>query len=183
MKYAVLFKGINVGGKNVVKMNDLKQLLLDLGLSNVKTYIQSGNAVFKTDIGEAALHDMIFTGFSERFGFESDAIIRSIDEIGALIDRLPFSAMEITAAEADPQVEHLYVYFLDNPPKQSQIDAVCREYLGPDTPRAGKREVYLLLNQSIRKSKLAALTAKTFDSATARNWKTVNKLHDMLTTL
>ncbi|MBE6013559.1 MAG: DUF1697 domain-containing protein, partial [Lachnospiraceae bacterium] len=44
MKYAVLFRGINVGGKNIVKMNDLKQLFFDLGFKNPETYIQSGNA-------------------------------------------------------------------------------------------------------------------------------------------
>lgn len=80
-------------------------------------------------------------------------------------------------------VKHLYVYFLDNSPEQSLIDTVCKEYLGPDTLRAGKREVYLLFHQSIRNSKLAARTAKIFDSATARDWKTINKLYDMLTTL
>lgn len=184
MKYAVLFKGINIGGKNIVKMNDLKQLLLELGLSKVKTYIQSGNAVFETAIDEETLNDMIYSGFAERFGFKSNAIIRSIDEIRALIDLLPFSTEEINAAEvADPQVEHLYVYFLDNSPEQSQIDAICKGYLGPDVLRTGKREVYLLLHQSIRKAKLAVHIAKTFDSATSRNWKTVNKFYDMLTNL
>jgi len=184
MKYAVLFRGINVGGKNTVKMDDLKQLLIDLGLSKVKTYIQSGNAVFETVLDEACLRDTIYTGFAERFGFESDIMIRSIDEMWELVNRLPMSAAEIAVAEAvDPQVEHLYLYFLNHLPKQSQIDAICKEYVGPDTLRTGKREVYLLCHQSIRKSKLAIRTAKVFDSATVRNWKTVTKLYDMLTTL
>jgi uncharacterized protein (DUF1697 family) len=184
MKYAVLFRGINVGGKNVVKMNDLKQLLQDLGLNKVITYIQSGNAVFETSLDEAYLQDAIHIGFTKRFGFESNVMIRSIDEIGALVDRLPISAVEITAAEAaDPQVEHLYIYFLNHPPEQAQIDAICKEYISPDILRTGERELYLLCHQSIRKSKLAIRTAKVFDSATVRNWKTVNKLYDMLNTL
>ncbi len=181
MRYAVLLKGINVGGKNIVRMDDLKQLLHDLGLGKVKTYIQSGNAVFETALDEAVLHETIRTGFIDRFGFESDVLIRSEDEMRLLIDRLPFTANEITAAQAaDPQVEHLYIYFLDHTPEQMQIDAICTECAGKDILRTGKRELYLLCRQSIRKSKLAARIAKVFGSATARNWKTVNQLYDMM---
>lgn len=57
MKYVAMFRGINVGGKNVVKMDDLKQLFLDLGLFKIKTYIQSGNVVFETILDEASLQN------------------------------------------------------------------------------------------------------------------------------
>ena len=72
MKYVVLFRGINVGGKNIVKMNDLKQLLLDLELKNVQTYVQSGNAVLDSDLDETSLQNKICDGFVKRFGFESE---------------------------------------------------------------------------------------------------------------
>lgn len=181
MKCAALFKGINVGGKNIVKMFDLKQLLLDLGLSEVKTYIQSGNAIFETNFSEEELYNMIYYGFVDRFGFESNVIIRNIDEIRALIDGLPFSEEEIKSAEtADPKLEHLYVCFLDNLPDKSKIDEIYIKYQGKDGIKMGKKELYLLFYQSIRESKLAAITAKTFNSSTMRNWKTVNKLYDML---
>lgn len=184
MKYVALFRGINVGGKNIVKMQDLKQLLLDLGFQQVNTYIQSGNVVFEAALEEVPLRDRIHTAFSERFGFESDVILRSMDEMDTLIHRLPFSAEEIAKAEAaDPQVEHLYVYFLENPPEPSKLDAICRKYTGPDLFQAGEREIYLLCSESIRKSKLAIGISKAFDSATARNWKTVLKLTDMLAKL
>jgi uncharacterized protein (DUF1697 family) len=181
MRYAVLFKGINVGGKNVVTMNDLKQFLLDLGLRQVRTYIQSGNAVFESNLEEAPLLNIIRSGFPKRFGLNCQAAIRSIDEIGFLIEQLPIAPDEITAAEtANPQVEHLYAYFLDHSPEQAELDAICRDYIGPDTLRAGKREVYLLCHESIRLSKLAVRLSWTFNSATARNWKTIGKLYEML---
>jgi len=181
MEYVVLFRGINVGGKNIVKMNDLKQLLLDLKLKNVQTYVQSGNAVLDSDLDEASLQNKICDGFVKRFGFESGVIIRNMDEIQYLIAQFPFSQDEITAAEtADPQVEHLYIYFLDSLPEQSQIEAVCRKYVGSDTLRAGKRECYLLCYQSIRKSKLADYMSKAFNTATVRNWKSVCNLYDMM---
>ncbi len=181
MRYAVLLKGINVGGKNTVRMDDLKQLLLDLGLCKVKTYIQSGNAVFETALDEAVLREAIKTGFIDRFGFESDVLIRSEDEMRLLIEQLPITAPEIAAAQAaDPQAQHLYVYFLDHTPEQTQIGAICRECAGEDILRTGKRELYLLCRQSIRGSKLAARIAKVFDSTAARNWRTVNQLYDMM---
>lgn len=184
MKYVALFRGINVGGKNVVKMNDLKQLFLDLGLFKVKTYIQSGNMVFETILDEISLQGAIHTGFWERFGFDSNVLIRSINEMGALINELPFSEKEMADAKvSDPQVEHLYIYFLDHLPDQTQISGLCKEYARPDILRAGRKEVYLLCHQSIRKSKLAIHAAKVLGSPTVRNWKTVCKLYDILISL
>jgi len=184
MRYVALFRGINVGGKNTVPMKELEELLLELGFNKVKTYIQSGNAVFETELGKENLLDLIKTGFFNHFGFESTVLIRSIDEIRVLIEELPITAAEIAEAEtADPQVEHLYVYFLESAPETIQLDSICRENVDADVLRAGKREVYLLCHQSIRLSKLAARTSKAYSSATARNWKTVSKLYDLLSNL
>lgn len=184
MKYLALFRGVNVGGKNVIKMSALRQLLHDLGLMRVQTYIQSGNAVFETNLEEAPLRELIYNGFVERFGFKSDIVLRRANEMEAIINQLPILAEEIVAAEAvDPQVGHLYVYFLDCSLEQSQLDIICKENREPDILRAGERELYLLCHQSIQKSKLAIRTAKAFQSATVRNWKTVCKLNEMLSAL
>ena len=184
MRYVALLRGINVGGKNSVKMNDLVQLLQELDLHKVKTYIQSGNAVFESDLEEEMLLEMLQKGFFKRFGFESNVLIRSIDEIRDILEKLPFQASEITAAEAaDPDVEHLSVYFLKNIPDQKQMDTILEGYSGPDIICSGTREVYLLNHQSIRVSKLAIRTSKVFASATLRNWNTVNKLYELLCSL
>ncbi len=184
MKYAVLFRGINVGGKNIVRMNDLKQLLLNLELRNIQTYVQSGNAVLESDLDECALENKIYDGFIKRFGFQSSVIIRNIDEMQSLIARLPFGPEEIAAAEkAALQVEHLYVYFLDKPPTRDQIALLCEGYDGPDQLSAGKRELYFLCHQSIRKSKLAVRMSRIFHSATVRNWKSICNLNNMLADL
>lgn len=184
MKYAVLFRGLNVGGKNIVKMEDLRKLLLDLGLSGVKTYIQSGNAVFESGLDETALCDAVRDGFARRFGFTSDVLLRSMDELRILIDRLPVTEAELLAAEAaDPNAEHLYVYFLEHPPERAQLDNLCSECADADRLTAGQRELYLLCYQSIRKSKLAARASRIFGSATVRNWKTILKLYEMMAAL
>jgi len=181
MMYAAFFRGINVGGKNVVRMAELKQELTDIGLSKVKTYIQSGNAVFETTLDETFLVGKIKVGFMNRFGFESNFVVRSAEELRELIEKLPYTSAEIAEAEAaDPQVEHLYIYFLDNSPNKAQLDAICKDYTGKDMVTAGKKEIYLLSSQSIRVSKLAVRASKTFPSSTIRNWRTVNKLYEMM---
>jgi len=179
--YATLFRGLNVGGKNTVKMADLESFLFDLGLKDIKTYIQSGNAVFRTDLNEQELLHIIMPGFYDRFGFESNVVIRNLDEMRHLIEQLPIPTAVIEEAEkADPMVEHLYVYFLDRPPTQQQTDTIGKAYLGTDILRLGQREAYLLCRQSVRQSQLAARASKIFDTATVRNWKTVNRLYDMM---
>jgi uncharacterized protein (DUF1697 family) len=184
MKYTALFRGINVGGKNIVKMAALEQLFFDLGIYTVKTYIQSGNIIFETSLAETALLEKIKTGFEERFGFKSNVIVRNAEEWKYLIEQLPFTNEEVMEAEAaDPQVEHLYVYFLDDFPEQTAIDAIRKDYTGTDKIRAGRKELYFLCSQSVRNSKLAVRISKEFESATVRNWKTVSKLYDMLTSI
>ncbi len=182
MIYTVLLRGINVGGKNVVKMADLERLLINLGFLEVKTYIQSGNAIFEADLDEATVTGKIKSGFFECFGFESNALVRNIHEMQSVLEQLPFTDSEIVQAEAvNPETEHLYVYFLDESPEQVLIDAIYGNYSGADKLRAGNQELYFLCQQSIRNSKLAASVSKKFPSATARNWKTVKKLNGMMT--
>ena len=184
MQYVALFRGINVGGKNIVKMAALRQLFLNLGLSKVQTYIQSGNVVFESDLDEPSLLDIIYAGFDEHFGFQCDVMMRNIDEMRFLIEQLPITPAEKAAAElADPKTEHLYVCFFSVLPKQSVIDAVCRKYEGEDILRKGTRELYFLCHQSVRNSKLAAAIPKNFGTSTARNWKTVCRLYNMLEAL
>ncbi len=179
MRYIALFKGINVGGKNIVKMADLRQWLFDLGLEQVKTYIQSGNAAFETAEDAETLAEKMQSEFAMRFGFESAIFIRNRDEISAVVQQMPYTPMELAEAEAaNPKVEHLYVYFLKDSPVQETVRMLCGTGY-TDKLRVGKRELYLLCAQSIRDSKLAAAIAKTWSVATARNWKTTQKLYDM----
>lgn len=181
MNFAVFFRGINVGGKNVVKMNALKQLLQEMGLNSVQTYIQSGNAVLSSELDEATLQHKIENGFAERFGFTSSVIIRDSKALHELIMKLPFSPDEIAAAEAaDPRVAHLYVYFLDQQPEEKQMNRLNTDIEGFDRMSVGARDVYLLCQQSIRLSKLAARASKLFSTTTVRNWRTICKIDALL---
>lgn len=181
MKYTVLFRGLNVGGKSKVKMAELEAMLKALGYQNVKTYIQSGNALLDAEADEAMLISQIRTAFKERFGFEIGIAVRTLPELRTLIDGLPYGTEQIAQAQAaDPEVEHLYVYFLDVPPKGEQMEALRESSVPGDAVHAGAREIYLLCAQSVRLSKTAIRLSKLFSGATERNWNTVNKLYALL---
>lgn len=180
MKYIAFFRGINVGGRNKVAMSDLRKLLSELGLLSVRTYIQSGNALFESGEDERALAHRIERGFLEAFGFESIVMLRTGQELAAILDNLPFSEREIAEAGADANgAECLYCYLLFNEVPESELQALCAAYSGKDRLVAVGREIYLLCHQSIRDSKLAASLAKLQLPMTSRNLKTLRKLFEL----
>ena len=68
-RFALLVRGINVGGKNKVAMGDLRQQLTDLGLGQVETYINSGNIFFTTDLPRTQLAECLSTFFENHYPF------------------------------------------------------------------------------------------------------------------
>ena len=181
MTYVALFRGINVGGKNIVKMAELRRMLSELRFQNVKTYIQSGNAIFNSDDTPDIVKKSIQTAFQNTFKFESAIVLQTKDDICAVINLLPFSEDDIkTAVAANSEVEHLYFYFIDDTFSDSVINALNSSYGGPDRLSAGPGGVYLLCHESVRDSKLAAALSKQNAAMTARNWKTLNKLFEMM---
>jgi uncharacterized protein (DUF1697 family) len=180
MEYAAFFRGINVGGKNIVKMSDLRQLFIDLGFQNVKTYIQSGNAIFSSDMEQHLLATMIEEAFEEQFGFQSAVVVRSCVEIANIIDLLPFRTVEIEQArEERPDVEHIYVYLSESDIDIEKVNQSCASYSGKDRFKTENREIYLLCFQSITDSKLATSLTKLPQPLTARNLKTMKKISSM----
>ena len=181
MNYFAFFRGINVGGKNIVKMVDLKNLFAGLGFGDVKTYIQSGNVIFSSAKEPLALVPLIEKSFAARFGFPCAVVIRTGDELAEILRAVPFDAAEIATAEAEaPDVEHLYVYLSGQGIDRQKLDQLCAAYQGEDKLHAAGRDIYLLCRRSVRDSKLAALLGKLAQPLTARNLKTIAKLAAML---
>ena len=85
MRYLALLRGINVGGKDSVKMAELKKLFEDLGFTDVKTYTQSSNAVFEASSGPDAITAQIRAGFKAAFGFDSAVILRTKSNVVDII--------------------------------------------------------------------------------------------------
>jgi len=183
MRYVLLFRGINVGGKNAVKTADLSRMLTDAGFADVQGYLQSGNALVSAPQADsAAVAAEARAAFEARFGFSAGVVALSGEEMRRAVAGMPYPADALARAEAaDPGVEHLYLYFLPEPPTAAALARLTADASPDDQVLAGERTIYLLCGQSVRKSKAAARIARGFPAATARNWNTVRQLDAMLT--
>jgi uncharacterized protein (DUF1697 family) len=166
----LLLRGINVGGRNILPMAQLRRLLADLQLEDVATYIQSGNAVFSCPqdrAGKLALQ--IGTRIEEEFGFAVPAQVWPLEEFAAIAEGCPF------AGDADPG--RVLVHFLAEPATGADLDRLTGLQSASEAFQLTERAFYLHAPDGIGRSKLAAAAEKCLGvPATGRNLRTVDKL-------
>jgi len=165
--YIVLFRGINVGGKNLVPMKELASVLEEANYQNVKTYIQSGNVVLQS---QGKPHD-IASKVLERFGFEPAVIVLEESEFNDAVMNNPFRS---------PNGKEVHFYFCRDEP---EIDAARLQAYKSESEEyhvAGK-VFYLYAPDGIGRSRLAAnLETCLGVQATGRNLNTIQKLQQMV---
>jgi uncharacterized protein (DUF1697 family) len=177
MRYILLFRGLNVGAGTRVAMADLAAMLRALGLTDVITYIQSGNALAASPLDEAAVCALVAGGFRQRFGFGSAVQARTVDEWRAAVASVPFTSAQLAQAEArNPQTEHLYLYFLPAAPPPATVEALLANIAEGDQLHLDGRTLYALFADSVRTSPTARQLAKHLPAATARNLRTAQAL-------
>ena len=169
-----LLRGINVGGNHSVPMKELAALFTKCGCSDVATYIQSGNVVFCSAENSKLDAAMLTARIEKTFGFEAPVILRTADELEAVVRQNPFP-------KADPDKERLHVSFLASEPSAEKIASLDPNRSKGDTFKVLGREIYLLLPNGAGNSKLtnAYFDSKLQTISTARNWRTVLKLLEM----
>jgi uncharacterized protein (DUF1697 family) len=172
--FVALLRGINVGGKNVLPIRELASDLRALGLENVRTYIQSGNAVFEvTGSVSKTLPAKISARIEERHGFRSQVLIRSSAELQTAVDANPFPE-----AESNPKT--LHVFFLASEVPSPDVALLDAAKSPSERFVLGDRVFYLHAPNGVARSKLAANTEKYLGvPVTARNWRIVQKLLEM----
>ncbi|SEQ48377.1 Uncharacterized conserved protein, DUF1697 family [Virgibacillus subterraneus] len=180
MIYIALLRGINVGGKNKIKMGELRDVLETMGLNRVQTYIQSGNILFESNEKEEPLQKQIEKKIEEGFGYSINVILRTPTELERIIGNCPFSEKAISEAEASAVGESLYVALLSKPPSQEGIKRLSNYKNEKVIYLIEGREIYLLFHHSIKNSNLARSLQKLGVPVTIRNWKTLNKLDAMV---
>jgi uncharacterized protein (DUF1697 family) len=172
--YIALFRGINVGGKNALPMKELVSVLEDLGGRNVRTYIQSGNAVFVSPEKDTLrLSNKIRREIKKRRGFEPHVLLLEVADIERAIRKNPFPE-----AVTDPRV--LHAGFLASVPEKPNLKAL--ESLKSDRERYQliDKVFYLHAPEGIGRSKLAAKVEKLLGvPMTDRNWRTVCTLREL----
>lgn len=175
--YAALLRGINVGGSKKLPMADLRTLMTGLGLADVRTYLQSGQAVFSSAHGdEDSLAADLTAAVERQFGFRVDVIVRDHAYLRAVADACPFPAAELEAK----QLHVTYFSGQVGPERFAEIDPAA---YAPEEFRLGDRALYLYAPEGLGRSKLAeALSRPRVNKgliATSRNWNTVVKLVEM----
>jgi len=174
--YVALLRGINVGGKNIIKMSDLKRTFEAMGFCRVQTYIQSGNVLFESNEKEEPLRKRIEHEIEAAFGFSVTVVLRTAAELERIIRNCPFLDEEVSEAASSSVGESLYVSLLTQFPSQAEIERLFTCRSESDDCRIQGREVYLLFRHGIRNSKLANNLQKLDATVTVRNWKTIDKL-------
>jgi len=172
--YVALFRGINVGGKHILPMQDLRDILASAGCENVQTYIQSGNAVFSAAATAAFLAESISTSIGDSFGFAPQALLLTADRFKAIAASNPFP-------EGENAPKSLHVAFLTETPVDPNLDALTE--LRADSERFALLDgaFFLLAPDGIGRSKLAAKVDRHLGVATTgRNWRTISNLLDMI---
>jgi uncharacterized protein (DUF1697 family) len=170
VQHVAFLRGINVGGKAIIPMADLREVFDELGFRNTHTLLQSGNVVF--DAGRAAptaLPKKIEAALAKRFGRDTRVVVRTPKQLAATVARNPFAA----AARDDPG--HLVVFFLTGKPAAAKALA----QLKPAEPfRLDGTELFIHYKAGIGTSKFTgAVIERTLGvQGTARNWNTINKL-------
>lgn len=165
--YIILFRGINVGGKNLLPMKELVEALSEYDYQNIKTYIQSGNMVLQSQAKPEDVPSIVL----DRFGFEPEVLILEESEFLTAVGNNPFSS---------PLGKDIHFFF-------------CRDLPEPDSAKLQKykseseeyhiegKVFYLFAPDGIGRSKLAAnIESCLGTSATGRNLNTIHKLQEML---
>lgn len=178
--YIAFLRGINVGGHNKIIMAELRSSLEQLGLHNVKTYIQSGNILFESNEAEELLQTRIHDKIKEDFGISSVVVIRTAEELQQIVSQSPFSDQLISEALQSCKGECLHVALLPSAPSKVNSDKFLSYANERELSVIDGRDVYLLFYDSIRNSKLGNNLIKLEIPATVRNWKTLMKISSMV---
>ncbi len=170
--YAALLRGINVGGHRKVPMAELREVMSGLGWSDVRTYLQSGNAVFRTRDPEPG--PALERAVEERFGFEVRCLVRTAKELREIAAACPLPVDRLDSAK-------VLVLFLEEEPAGDHFAGLDPQRFAPDEFHVVGRAVYCWFPDGMGRSNLpAALEAvRPKLTMTGRNWRTVQRLIEL----
>ncbi len=171
-----ILRGINVSGRNLVKMEILRGMFHALGFANVQTYIQSGNVIFQSEQSNPyELSNKIASEMAETFGFEVPVIVKMKDELIETIGNNPF------LKDTEKAISALHATFLSDRPDPEKIGSILHNHFQPDEFELIDKTIYLYCPNGYGQTKL---TNNFFESrlkvvATTRNWRTTCELLQM----
>jgi uncharacterized protein (DUF1697 family) len=174
-RYALLLRGVNVGTKNSLPMAELSTMLETIGCTDVRTYVQSGNAVLATKLGAAALTKAIERALQRYMGRPIATTLRTHKQLKAIVGANPFAKVATNPA-------NLCVTFLSHAPTKSELAPLYATDFKPELFQIAGKEIYTWHPNGQGKSPLADALGKLplRGAVTRRNWNTVQKILEML---
>lgn len=173
--YIALLRSINVSGKNLIKMDDLRALFESLDFKSVKTYIQTGNIIFQTEeINIDKLTEKISKKLSTVLNNQISIFIRTPEQLEKILTDIPFDKIN--------ENEKLYISFLSELPSIKLQEEITKYNNDVDSYKIIDKQIYILCRKNYGESLFSNnfLEKKLAIKATTRNINTVNKLLNMV---
>ena len=175
--YVALLRGINVGGKNLIRMPALKACFEATGFEEVATYIQSGNVLFaSTETRPAVLARRIEAMVGEAFGYDATVVVRSHRQMRAVVERAP------EGFGTEPTTYRYDVIFLKEPLTARVALESVPTNPAVDRAHAGTGVLYFsrLISKATQSRMSRIISSPIYPSVTIRNWNTTTKLLAMM---
>lgn len=174
-RYVALFRGINVGKAKRIAMSDLRTLLDNLGYTDIRTLLNSGNAVFTGPAAAARTHAARIRGaVAQKLGVDALVIVKSARDIAAVVRG---------NALADLATEHsrLLVFVAEDSRVLAAMKPLAQRDWGPEKVHLGRHAAYLWCARGILESAaVEGMMRAAGRDATSRNWATLQKIHALL---
>lgn len=172
--YVALLRGINAGRARRIAMADLRKLVADLGFSDVRSMLNSGNVVFR---GKAGAQKDIATRIEEalvmRLGVAARVTVLECEELAMVIDQNPLAGMATEPAR-------MLVFILRKPKDASLVEPLLAQEWGTEALAVGARAAYVWCPEGVLQSRAAAAVGTVLgDGTTSRNWGTIRKLYEL----
>jgi uncharacterized protein (DUF1697 family) len=171
--YVAFLRGINVSGKRKVPMAELRAMCERLNLQDVKTYIQSGNIVFKSSIGQTNdVSILLHNEIQKHFDFDVPVIVKTVNDLSQIIEKNPFDSQE------DISANKIYFVLLNSLPANELLENLSKETFENEAYAVVDNCVYLKCSIGYGNAKLNnnLIERKLKIMATTRNYRTMNKL-------
>ena len=170
-------RGINVGGRNKIRMADLRDLYASLGFHDTRTLLQSGNAIFATDETDLArVQQRLEIGILDRSGFAVDVVLRRADEFRSTLARHPF-----TQAQLEEPGKCAFV-FLSAEPVTAAVEQLRESNPGREIVHSAGRDLCIFYCDGMARSKLdnKRIERHLRLVSTVRNWNTCQRILKLL---
>lgn len=173
--YVALLRGVNLGSKRRLAMADLRALLEGLGYSDVRTHLQSGNAVFRAPTrSSSVVSAAVEKAIAAELDMDVDVVVRTAAQLAAVLAHDPFGGRATDHSR-------LMVVFLEKPPPAAWLPGIDPASYAPEEVAVEGLQVYLWLPEGVQDSRLGRLISdkRLGGTSTMRNWRVVTKLAEL----